>query len=304
MIFSELYSAYYNTVAKIVKEIINGGVDSDSIHKIIEENAFEESILRILPAIREEKWQVVTTKYKTPIKHIPTMPLTLLQKRWLKAILMDERIKLFDIEVEGLDVVEPLFTKDDYRIYDKYLDGDNYQDEEYIARFKTILYAVHNKLPIKAEMINRKGSVVKATFIPKKIEYSEKDDKFRVLCSGSRFITTINMARLTKCALYEGKCEDRPSSLRVSRRSFISMMVKDERNALERTMLHFAHFEKQVEKIDNKNYKVIIKYDIDDEPEMVIRVLAFGPLVEVVEPLDFRELIKNKLKKQQNCGLK
>ena len=135
MIFSELYSAYYNTVAKIVKEIINGGVDNDSIHKIVEENAFEESILNILPAIREEKWQVVTRKYKTPIKHIPTMPLTLLQKRWLKAILMDERIKLFDIEVEGLDDVEPLFTKDDYRIYDKYLDGDNYNDGEYVKKY-------------------------------------------------------------------------------------------------------------------------------------------------------------------------
>ena len=302
MIFSELYSAYYNTVAKIVKEIINGGVDNDSIHKIVEENAFEESILNILPAIREEKWQVITRKYKTPIKHIPTMPLTLLQKRWLKAILMDERIKLFDIEVEGLDDDEPLFTKDDYRIYDKYLDGDNYNDEEYVERFKTILYAVHNKLPIKAEMINRKGNAIKATFIPKKIEYSEKDDKFRVLGSGSRFITTINIARLTKCSLYEGKYEDRPS-LRVLRRSSITMMVKDERNALERTMLHFAHFEKQVEKIDNKNYKVIIKYDSDDEPEMVIRVLAFGPLVEVVEPLGFRELIKNKLKKQLSCEL-
>ena len=302
MIFSELYSAYYNTVAKIIKEIINGGVDNDSIHKIVEENAFEESILNIHPAIREEKWQVVTRKYKTPIKHIPTMPLTLLQKRWLKAILMDERIKLFDIEVEGLDDVEPLFTKDDYRIYDKYLDGDNYNDEEYVKRFKTILYAVHNKLPIKAEMINRKGNRVYTKFIPQRIEYSEKDDKFRVLTGGCRYITTINLARLTKCSLYDGKYEI-ASTRRDVNRATITMMVKDERNALERTMLHFAHFEKQVEKIDNKNYKVVIKYDSDDEPEMVIRVLAFGPLVEVVEPLDFRELIKNKLKKQLSCEL-
>ena len=88
------------------------------------------------------------------------------------------------------------------------------------------------------------------------------------------------------------------------KRSSVTVIVKDERNALERTMLHFAHFEKQVEKMDDKNYRVIIQYDSDDEPEMVIRVLSFGPLVEVVEPTDFRELIINKLKKQQNCGLK
>lgn len=303
MIFSELYSAYYNTVAKIIKEIIDGNVDNESIYKIIEENAFEESVLSIVPAIREEKWQVITKKYKTPIRHTPTMPLTLLQKRWLKAILMDERVKLFDIEVQGLEDIEPLFTKDDYRIYDKYLDGDNYNDGEYVKKFKTILHAIHNKLPVKIEMINRKGNIVNTTFIPKKIEYSEKDDKFRVLGSGGRFITVINIARLTKCSLDEGKYEDRPS-IRDSRYSTITMMVRDDRNALERTMLHFAHFEKQVEKVDNKNYKVIIKYDSDDEPEMVIRVLAFGPLVEVVEPLDFRELIKNKLKKQLSCGLK
>ena len=303
MIFNELYSAYYNTISKIVKEIIDGSADNESIHKIIQENAFEESILNILPAIREEKWQVITRKYQTPIKHIPTMPLTLLQKRWVKAILMDERIKLFDIQIEGLDDVEPLFTKDDYRVYDKYLDGDNYQDKEYIKRFKVILHAMHNKLPVKAEMINRKGNKVYTKFIPQRLEYSEKDDKFRVHTGGCRYITTVNLARLTRCSLYDGQYEIRATRRDLIRAS-ITMMVKDERNALERTMLHFAHFEKQVEKIDDKNYKVIIKYDSDDEPEMVIRVLSFGPLVEVVEPIGFRELIKNKLKKQQNCGLK
>lgn len=303
MVFSELYSAYYNTVSKIIRGIIEGKADNDYVHKIIKENAFEESILNIFPSIREEKWQVITRNYQTPIKHVPTMPLTTLQKRWLKAILMDERIKLFDFQVEGLDDVEPLFTKEDYRIYDKYLDGDNFEDEEYVKRFKVILYAIHNRLPIKAEMINRKGNKVYAKFIPQKLEYSEKDDKFRVLTGGCRYITTINLARLTKCSLYEGPYEIRSARRNVIH-STITMRVKDERNALERTMLHFAHFEKRVEKIDDKKYKVIIKYDGDDEPEMVIRVLSFGPLVEVVEPADFRELIKNKLKKQLICELK
>lgn len=303
MIFSELYSAYYNTIAKIIEKVLEGQANNESIHNIIQENAFEESVVNIIPAIREEKWQVVTKNYKTPLEHIPTMPLTLLQKRWLKAILMDERMKLFDIQIEGLEEVEPLFTKEDYRIYDKYLDGDNYQDEEYIKRFKLILYAIRNKLPIKAEMINRKGNRVYSKFIPQRLEYSEKDDKFRVLTGGCKYITTINLARITKCGLYDGPYEIK-GECKETKRASITMMVKDERNALERAMLHFAHFEKHVEKIDDTTYKVIINYDSDDEPEMVIRVLSFGPLVEVVEPMNFRELIKNKLKKQQNCGLK
>lgn len=302
MVFSELYSAYYNTVAKIVKEIISGGVDSETVYKIIKEHAFEESALHVFPAIKEEKWQVITSDFTTPIKHLPTMPLTTLQKRWLKAVLMDERIKLFDVKVDGLEDVEPLFTKEDYRVFDKYLDGDDYTNEEYAKRFRLILYAIHNKTPIEIEMINRKGNVAKARFIPQKLEYSEKDDKFRVLGGANRFVTTINVARITKCTLCEQNSELRTSHIK-TRRVFITMIVKNERNALERTMLHFAHFEKQVEKIDNKKYKVTINYDSSDESEMVIRVLSFGPLVEVVEPSSFRQLVVNKLKKQLSCEL-
>ena len=35
MIFNEIYSAYYNTVAKIIAKIIEGGADEKSIAGII-----------------------------------------------------------------------------------------------------------------------------------------------------------------------------------------------------------------------------------------------------------------------------
>ena len=69
-------------------------------------------------------------------------------------------------------------------------------------------------------------------------------------------------------------------------------------------MLHFAHFEKQAEKLGKNHYLVKIKYAHDDEPEMVIRILSFGPMIAVTEPEPFRKLVIEKLEKQQNCGLK
>ena len=69
-------------------------------------------------------------------------------------------------------------------------------------------------------------------------------------------------------------------------------------------MLHFAHFEKQAEKLDGKNYFVKIKYAHDDESEMVIRILSFGPMAEVTGSESFKKLIIEKLKEQLNCGLK
>ena len=47
-----------------------------------------------------------------------------------------------------------------------------------------------------------------------------------------------------------------------------------------------------------------LRYQRDDVSELVIRVLSFGPLVEVVEPESFRALIIEKLKRQKKLGLR
>jgi predicted DNA-binding transcriptional regulator YafY len=69
-------------------------------------------------------------------------------------------------------------------------------------------------------------------------------------------------------------------------------------------MLHFAHFEKQAQRLGDDQYLLHLKYDKDDETEMVIRVLSFGPCVKVLEPQHFAELIRERLITQKNCGLR
>jgi len=297
MIFNEIYSAYYNTVAQIVTHIIEDGAKEKDLQKIVNQYAFGESVLTILPALKSGKWQLVKEDMTTPLEHAPTMPLTTLEKRWLKAISLDKRINLFGINFDGLDDVEPLFTEEDYYIYDKYGDGDPYEDCGYIERFKVILEAINNKLPIKAEMINRHGKTIYVKCIPVRLEYSEKDDKFRVFTSGCRFITVMNLARITKCHIYQGeqliKSVEPPVKTDV-----VTLDILDERNALERVMLHFAHFEKHAECLGKRRYRLRIHYNSDDETELVIRILSFGPMVKVVEPDSFIDLVKEKLKKQ------
>ena len=198
MIFSELYSAYYNAVAKILSKVIEEDITEKDLQNIIESTAFAESSLTILPAIRNSKWQVINEDLTTPILNAPTMPLTTLQKRWLKSLSLDPRIRLFDISFDGLDDVEPLFTPDDYVVYDRYLDGDPYFDEAYIKNFKTILEAIKNKTPLKIEILNRLHQPVTLNTLPIRLEYSEKDDKFRMISKGCKYGGTINIARITK----------------------------------------------------------------------------------------------------------
>lgn len=301
MIFNEIYSAYYNAVAKIIASVLKGDANEKSLNKIVSDNAFGESMFSILPSLKNEKWQLVNQDFTTPLKHIPTMPLTEVQKQWLKAISLDPRIKLFGVNFDFLDGVEPLFTSKDYYVYDKYSDGDPYENEKYIENFRTLLTAIKNKQNIKIEMLNRKGNTIYARCIPERIEYSEKDDKFRLVTSGCPFIRTVNLARITKCRIYNGE-DIIGSSPKKAEYETITLKVSEERNTLERCLLHFAHFEKRAERVDDY-YLLHIKFQKDDEPELVIRVLSFGPTVEVLGSEGFKQLIINKLKSQKACEL-
>lgn len=303
MIFNEIYSAYYNAVAKIIDAIIKTDPKEKDLQRIVVENAFSESVLTILPSIKEEKWQIIKKDLSTPIKSSPTQPLTTLEKRWLRSISEDPRVKLFDISTKGLGDVEPLFTAEDYYVYDKCSDGDPYDDEDYIEHFKTVLRAIEEKLPLNVDVQNKSGRDIFVRCRPTRLEYSEKDDKFRVVVSGCRYASVINLARIKNCSIYRGEhvIKDTP---REKEEASVLIEIRDERNALERVMLHFAHFKKQAECIGKRKYRLRINYDRNDEAEMVIRILSFGPLVKVIEPESFVDMIKEKLKKQLNCGLK
>lgn len=45
MIFNEIYSAYYNAVAKIITEIISGNSAEKDLNQIVCDNAFGESMV-------------------------------------------------------------------------------------------------------------------------------------------------------------------------------------------------------------------------------------------------------------------
>ena len=78
----------------------------------------------------------------------------------------------------------------------------------------------------------------------------------------------------------------------------LTLLLHDERNGLERVLLHFSHFEKETQKLDERLYRITLRYDQDDETELLIRVLSFGPVLEVVAPITFRQLMRNRIQKQ------
>ena len=298
MIFSELYSAYYNAVARILKEACAHPLPKAELRRIVEQEAFGESLLTIEPAILDERWQLLRADGTTPIRHVPTMPLTILQRRWLKAIALDPRIRLFsDTGFDDPDA-EPLFRQEDIDVFDRYMDGDPYGDEGYISRFRLILDAVREEAPLQIEAVSPKGSVNRFVIVPKRLEYSEKDDKFRLVGYGSRH-RFVNLARIIRCERYNSQVQYPADTSEAAEKKTVELELTEERNALERVLMHFAHFEKQAERLDGQRYRIRITYSRDDETEMLIRILGFGPMVRVVSPEDFTGLVKERLRRQK-----
>jgi len=298
MLFSEVYSAYFNVVAGILREAVSGEINDRQITEIAKEKAFSDSFLEILPAINNEEWLLLNKNKKTPIKKPPQAPLTTLQKRWLKALLSDPRIALFEPDTAGLDGVAPLFSFGDFVYFDRYTDGDPYTDAKYIHIFRTVLRALEQKRRLRIMYNNRNGTAADYVHIPYMLEYSGKDDKFRLITSGGRGSYTINVARITGIELLGcyNAAEVVPPEYRETSLVF---ELADERNALERAMLHFSDCRKETRKTGEKRYSVILWYDPQDENEMLIRILSFGPMVRVTAPDSFIEKIKERVSKQK-----
>ena len=199
MLFSEIYGSYFNVVAAILSEASDGKLTERRMTELVRERAFAESGLTIPAALKSGTWPLLDGEYRSVLRYKPTMPLTTLQKRWLKALLSDPRIALFDPDTTGLEDVEPLYAPDTFVCFDRYGDGDLYEDPAYIACFQTVLRAIREKRRLRVRYRGHSGARHSFECIPYRLEYSSKDDKFRLLTAGVRWLTTINMARVRSC---------------------------------------------------------------------------------------------------------
>lgn len=327
MLFSEVYSCYFNAVAEILEEAVklkNARKKAQSTKtgkpvdekkafekkmlKIIQRKAFEESSYIITDALKSEEWPLVTKDYGTPLNHIPTQPLTTIQKRWMKSLTLDPRIQLFQCDFSGLEEIKPLYSPSMFVYYDRYQDGDPYKEENYIRNFRTILKALKEEEGLRIKYVGRTGLEHEICGLPKTIEYSAKDDKFRLqlLVKGGKYegITEINVARIADCRRAEINPEEYDLIEVIGEKEKVVLELTDERDSLRRAMLHFSYLEKETMQLDEKRYRIVLYYNKNDETEVLIQILSFGPLLKVTEPEHFRRKIRERIERQmglQKC---
>ena len=295
MLFNEIYGSYYQVTALVLREAVRGDLTRQRLHELARSEAFSESVLALPQGLEGERWRLLKRDMTTPIQDPPTMPLTLLQKRWLKAVLMDPRVRLFDPDTTGLTDVEPLFTPEMFARFDQYADGDDYADPGYIECFHTILRALREGRRLRLSYVSARGRRTAISVSPHHLEFSEKDDRFRLIASSGNHRWIFTLSGIEACAIL-----DTPAAPPVPAEPLVRVTFElvDIRNALERVLMHFSHLEKETERLERNRYRVTLLYDPGDEVEMVIRILSFGPVIRVTEPEHFIALLRRRIEGQ------
>lgn len=134
---------------------------------------------------------------------------------------------------------------------------------------------------------------------PLRIEYSLRDDKFRLISICNHLVTTTNIAGIEECKVLEAFDETgRKAKLR--ERKKVELILKDEREALQRFMIQFSIYEKITQKIGEDLYQCVLSYEAEDETDILIRILSFGPNIKVTGPEDFVKNIRRRLESQRD----
>lgn len=128
------------------------------------------------------------------------------------------------------------------------------------------------------------------------MEYSDKEDKFRLVSSFNN-MRKFNIARIKKCEL----TDDDAAVLKVNdtKQRKLVFELTDNKNALERVMRKFSRYKKEAERISDDRYIIHLYYDVNDETAVVIELMSFGPAIKVLEPVSVKREIQKRIGRQK-----
>lgn len=316
-LFSEVYNSYYQILQSLLQ--YPGCFTLEDLKGKVKEQGFEESLLYLIPKLSSKEWSLCEkdgTHYISTLSDKFYVPLTTLQKSYVKTILLDKRMKLFlddeqrETLLSQLSDADVLWEESWFHYYDRFSngDGDNYENANYIACFRTLLSAIDKQCFVDIEYTSKTNRRIHHHYLPARLEYSVKNDKFRLLAleytKNSRMrLEILNLDRIVKISLMDKKAERNVDLNALIRETYykepVRLLIHDKRNCLERAMLQFANYDKNTTKLSADTYECLIYYNQKQETELLIEVLSFGPMIKVMGNERFLGQLRKRLDRQK-----
>lgn len=288
-LFHKIYSVYFKTVSRILEQLSQKktALSAKDINQIIKTNAFpsdakssKEQEAALLTKLQECGILILNEDglYESELCNI-IRPQTTLEKQWLITMQNRRTFSLFadpnKLPQPWLDAkknTQPMYTADNFTLFDKFTDGDDYTNELYKEIFRSLLQAIkeHKYVSFQYYTNNEQKSCKIDRIIPVKLEYSPKNDKFRLLAFTEEHLKLAYNSRDLKnatitqqifnlsnfqssCQLHEAlTAEDMAKLKQVTAKfnnqpkSIAVIELVDSRNALQRALIAFSDYQKEV----------------------------------------------------------
>lgn len=326
----ELFHEYKNKYFHLVFKILNlawDGLEKEEILKIIDEEEYEEKVIdkefktfegMILNEYEDEKLNLLkeeNNKYYTVLNNRNPVPVKVrfskLEKMWLKGMLEDKRVQgllgkeiLDKLQKSMIDVCEG--SNEVIEFTNKNKSDFEYDFKKLNRDFFTILKAIKEEKTVIYTNVDREGNEYKDKLaLPLRIEYSLKDDKFRVSMYSieDKRSILVNMHTLKEINISEEKCKFTREELikKMKENKYceepITIVLKDVRGAMERCFMSFSSFERSSRALGENNYEIDIYYYCFQEYDVISKIISLGPYVIVKKPKRIRERTIERIKK-------
>jgi len=306
MIFDEIYGHYYATVAAILKASTTQKLTLRLISRIASEHMNYEAACEFTECFLNcDEWNLMSPGLKCPVRDIPYQPITKLERSWMKSLLMDPRIDLFDVDKRGLEDVEPLWKPENICIYDARRDSDPWNDQGYIDRFKLLRRAIAKQCAVKIEWREPDNSILSAKCYPQQLEYSVYYNRFDLIAKVNEYTLKLELRNIITCSQAEGEEQNDISEevLKLCKKNesykTVEFEVTNTRKAYERVSREFSIFYKiEAYQLGKDRFGMRLRYSEQQENELITRLLAFGPKIRVLSPTELIESIKKTIKRQ------
>ncbi len=228
------------------------------------------------------------------------IPLTTWELKWLKSVLNDSKMELFiseQLKAKIEDIIPDDIEKiniNDVKYYDRYYSDDS--DLELKPEiFRTLIQAVSENKSVDIHYNTKSGNMRKGTYNPLTIEFSKRDNVFRLFSQSVKNgkICVMNCERIISCSI-SGKhfdAEQAQNSLeKFNSKNQCSVVLefKNVRNIPDRILSELSPWKKTCQY--NKEtgiYTLTVYYHKHDEIDLVIRIMSYGAGVRVTDKEHF-----------------
>lgn len=310
-LFNDYKNRYYRCIQNIINQIYNGEkYDKKDIRKMLHNAYLEEESILVNELVNKNFFKFEDDIVKLRIDYNIPIRLNDLELAYLKMFVEDDEFnKVLNDEIleklkKNLNDVQSL----DYNKFwkreniDKY--GDSLKNNEIRNNILILEKAILNNKYIKYSSKNRNGDIFENKIAyPYKIEYSIKNNKYRLIIFFDNRAIKINIDSITNIKILEER--DVLEKEKIQIQDFIKnrknigeplvLKIEDNNNTLDRCFNLFSAYDKKYYYDTDNNLILNIYYHNFDEAEIVRDILSLGKSVIVLEPKKIRDKVVERI---------